>query len=74
MCKYDLEGKLLQSISVPTPNVTNICFGGKDLNRLFVTTASSNINNVTSEFDGAIFEIIGTNVYGKRSHYPNFQQ
>jgi len=74
VCKYDLEGKLLQSISVPTPNVTNICFGGKDLSRLFVTTASNiidNSNKKKSQFEGAIFEIIGTGAFGLKNHYPN---
>jgi D-xylonolactonase len=72
VCKYNIEGKLLQTISIPTPNVTNICFGGKDLNRIFVTTASNNLNtnNIISEFDGAIFEIIGTNAKGLNSHFP----
>jgi sugar lactone lactonase YvrE len=72
VCKYNIEGKLLQTISIPTPNVTNICFGGKELNRIFVTTASNNLNtdNIVSEFDGAIFEIIGTNAKGLNSNFP----
>ena len=75
VCKYDIEGKLLQSITIPTPNVTNICFGGKDLKRLFVTTASKNFvnfNNFNTIFDGAIYEIIGTNAKGLKSHFPVF--
>jgi xylono-1,5-lactonase len=71
VCKYDIEGKLLQSISLPTPNVTNVCFGGKDLNRLFVTTASNNLDKIDTSFDGVIFEIIGTKVKGIKSHFPN---
>jgi sugar lactone lactonase YvrE len=75
VCKYNTNGKLLQSISFPTPNITNVCFGGKDLNRLFVTSASNifdNSNNNYSENDGAVFEIIGTNTKGLKSHSPNF--
>ena len=75
ICKYNIEGKLLQSISIPTPNVTNLCFGGKDLNRIFVTTASNNFDNpdkIGSAFDGVIFEIIGTNAKGLESHFPIF--
>ena len=76
VCKYDIEGNLLQSISLPTPNVTNLCFGGKDLNRLFVTTASNNLNNpnkINASYDGAIFEIIGTKANGVTSHFPNLK-
>ncbi len=74
VCKYNINGKLLQSILFPTPNITNVCFGGKDLNRLFVTSASNifdNSNNNLSENDGAVFEIIGTNTKGLKSHSPN---
>lgn len=74
VCQYDIEGKLLQSISLPTPNITNVCFGGKDLNRLFVTSASNNFDNpdtIVTPFDGAIFEIIGTKSKGFQSHTPN---
>jgi len=70
VCKYNIEGKLLQSISLPTPNVTNLCFGGKDLNRLFVITASNNLDKIDRSYDGAIFEIIGTKAKGIKSHFP----
>ena len=73
VCKYNIDGKLLQAISLPTPNVTNICFGGKDLKRLFVTTAANmwnNDENINSEFDGAIFEILGTNAKGLKNNFP----
>jgi sugar lactone lactonase YvrE len=74
VCKYNIKGNLIQSISLPTPNVTNICFGGKDLNRLFVTTALNDFDNadkISSSYDGAIFEIIGTNAKGIKNHSPN---
>jgi sugar lactone lactonase YvrE len=75
VCKYNIEGKLLLSISLPAPNVTNICFGGKNLDRLFVTTASNNHNtqdkNCTT-YDGSIFEIIGTKAKGIKNYFPNF--
>lgn len=33
------EGDMVDSIVVPTPNVTSACFGGPDLRTLFITTA-----------------------------------
>ena len=39
--RYDPEnGKLLQKIEVPAKNVTSCAFGGKNLDILFITTAS----------------------------------
>ena len=33
-------GQLLSTIDVPAHNITSCAFGGKDLNTLFITTAS----------------------------------
>lgn len=33
------NGKMLEEILLPVPNVTSCAFGGKDLNELFITTA-----------------------------------
>jgi len=35
-----LTGELLQKINVPAPKVTSCAFGGKDLDQLYITTAS----------------------------------
>lgn len=73
VCKYDIYGNLLNSVSIPTPNVTNVCFGGKDLDRLFVSTASDIIyttHNNSHELGGSIFEIKGINSKGVKNYYP----
>jgi D-xylonolactonase len=73
ICKYNIDGDLLDEIQFPTPNITNICFGGKELNRIFVTSAFKNFdntNNFNPEFDGVVFEIIGSNSFGIKSHKP----
>ena len=64
---------LLQEIQFPTPNVTNICFGGTDLNRMFVTSAFrsfDNADNFNVDYDGVVYEVLGTNSKGINSHYP----
>jgi len=37
-------GKLLQKVEVPAKNVTSLCFGGKDLDTLFITSARTGLN------------------------------
>jgi gluconolactonase len=34
---YDRTGQLIERINVPPPSTTNVCFGGKDLQTLFIT-------------------------------------
>lgn len=42
---YDpTTGKLLGKISVPAEHVTSCCFGGKDLDTLFITTAATGLD------------------------------
>lgn len=75
VCKYNLEGNLLQEIKLPTPNITNVCFGGKDLSRIFVTSAApvlNNTENIKTIYDGAVFEILGANVKGVKNNLPKF--
>jgi D-xylonolactonase len=39
--KFDASGKLVGRIEVPTLNVTSLCFGGKDLRDVYVSTAAA---------------------------------
>ena len=38
---YSPEGKLINKISVPAPATTNVCFGGKNKDVLFITTSKA---------------------------------
>lgn len=65
--RYDPAGEIDFSISLPTSNVTNVCFGGKDLDRLFVTTARRGLGDSTLAAEplaGSLFEIRDTGVAG----------
>lgn len=71
--QYNLEGVILTEVKLPVMNVTNVCFGGPKLDRLFVSSASGKLGNgsaVNSEFDGAIFEILGVNARGFENSLP----
>ncbi|HQR94645.1 MAG TPA: SMP-30/gluconolactonase/LRE family protein, partial [Sediminibacterium sp.] len=71
--QYNLKGEVLLIVQLPVKNVTNICFGGAELNRLFVTSASSKLGDEFAkdcEYDGAVFEITGTNAKGFEGSLP----
>jgi sugar lactone lactonase YvrE len=53
------SGTLLEKIEVPAPHVTSCCFGGKNLDILYITTASSGMSKEQIEkfpLSGGIFE------------------
>lgn len=43
--RYDPEGSLLRTVELPVDRVTSCTFGGPDLDRLFVTTASAGLDD-----------------------------
>jgi xylono-1,5-lactonase len=40
----DVAGRVLQTIAVPAPHVTNVAFGGPDLTDLYITSARAGLN------------------------------
>jgi sugar lactone lactonase YvrE len=70
--QFNQVGELLQRGQLPVSNVTNMAFGGVDLNRLFVTSASvgNSIDSLINEpLAGCIFEIEN---HGATGLFPNF--
>ena len=64
------DGKVLQKITVDAPHVTSCCFGGKDFNMLYITTARSGLSEEelkTSPLSGGLF-CIKTGVAGKAAN------
>ena len=59
---FDSQGKLLLEIPLPTSNVTKAAFGGKNLDVLYVTTATAGLSaeQLAAEPQaGGLFEIYG---------------
>jgi sugar lactone lactonase YvrE len=52
-----LEGKIINQINLPTSQVTSCSFGGKDLDVLYITTASIG-QDMKDEYAGALFKVI----------------
>ena len=62
-------GKLLQSISVPAPNVTSCIFGGSNLNELYITTARKDLDEAALNqypHAGSVFRV-KTDAIGMKS-------
>jgi sugar lactone lactonase YvrE len=53
--RFTREGALDRSIALPAKQVTNICFTGADLDRMFVTSAAIGLS--ASIYDGALYEV-----------------
>ncbi|MEW6304287.1 MAG: SMP-30/gluconolactonase/LRE family protein [Verrucomicrobiota bacterium] len=50
------DGKVLEKFPVPVAKASSACFGGKDLDRLFITTAGGVSGSNTAE--GTLYELI----------------
>ena len=66
VCRYDPLGRLDVAISMPTSQVTNVCFGGDSMERLFVTSASHGLSG-DDPHAGSLFEIHDVGVRGLTS-------
>lgn len=66
--RFDAEGRLLRSVRLPAPNVTNVCFAGPALDRLFITTARAGMSVAAlaaAPMAGAVFEVAAPGVTGR---------
>lgn len=72
-CYDPFNGKQIAKINIPAPNVTSCCFGGNNLDKLFITTARIGLSDKQlKEFplSGSVFSC---NVDAKGFHSFNFQ-
>ena len=53
--RFSPEGKLDRAIALPARQITNICFAGAGLDRMFVSSAAVGLPE--SDYDGALFEV-----------------
>lgn len=68
--RYDRDGELDRVVAVPTANVTSCCFGGPDLDLLFITSEGA-VNDQPSDaahaLGGSLF-VAEPGVTGRTSH------
>jgi xylono-1,5-lactonase len=65
--RFSIDGSLLREIYLPTSHITNVCFGGAGLDRLFVSSAKSGLTPeelAEQPFAGHVFEVLGHGVCG----------
>lgn len=58
--RFAPDGALLRRVALPTANVTNVCFAGADLDRIFVATAQAGLSAsqlLSQPQAGALFEV-----------------
>lgn len=69
--QYSPDGELLQRFDLPAPNITNVAFGGPNLDRLFATSARVGLSDEALQahpLSGCVFEIHG---HGARGNEAN---
>lgn len=66
--EYDQSGKFTHSYELPEKFITNVCFAGKNLDRMFVTTAKSDDFNISKQTGGHIYEILDQNCQGLQAN------
>jgi sugar lactone lactonase YvrE len=65
--RFSADGALLRRIALPARHVTNVCFGGRALDRLFVSTARAGLSEAAlaaQPLAGALFEILSPGTTG----------
>jgi len=65
--RFAPDGRLLRRVPLPTSHVTNVCFAGASLDRLFVTTARQGLSDAQKAAEplaGALFEVDAQGVRG----------
>ncbi len=66
--EYEQSGELIHSYKLPEKFITNVCFGGKNLDRMFVTTAKSDGFDISKKIGGHIYEVLDHNRRGFKSN------
>ncbi len=72
--RINQKGDIIQTFKLPVPLVTNVCFGGENLDRLFVTSANVGMNEKELKKypkSGNLFEIKNINFKGKKQKKVN---
>jgi sugar lactone lactonase YvrE len=59
---YDPAGRCMNKIDMPVAKVSSCCWGGADLDELYVTTAGGEAGSLAA--DGALYRITGTGARG----------
>jgi xylono-1,5-lactonase len=65
--RFALDGELLRRVALPTSNVSNVCFAGAELDRIFVTTAKAGLSAsqlLSQPLAGALFEVAALGATG----------
>lgn len=65
--RINKKGEIIATVLIPTKYVSNVCFAGKKLDRLIVTTANLDhltADNVSTNLAGSIFEVLNHGLSG----------
>jgi sugar lactone lactonase YvrE len=69
--RYRPDGTKERVLEIPAPNVTSCCFGGADLDVLYITTARIGLDESAmhrAPLTGGLFAVTGLGIRGKPAH------
>jgi len=72
--RFSIDGSLLCEIYLPTSHITNLCFAGPGLDRLFVSSAKAGLTPeelAEQPLAGHVFEVLGHGVCGLPSMFAS---
>ena len=64
---FPFSGKTLQTLKFPATNITSVCFGGKQMDELFVTSSQYNLqpSQGVQPLAGSLFRVTELGVKGR---------
>jgi sugar lactone lactonase YvrE len=68
LTRYRPDGSIERTVEIPAPKVTSACFGGADLDILYVTTASIGMDAAALAAypdSGGLFAVTGLGIPGR---------
>lgn len=67
-----IKGQQLQCVEIPSASrITSCCFGGKNLDELYVTSSAYEVSSEEFEkypLSGSVFRVTGLGVRGRKAH------
>lgn len=71
-CAYFVTGQRLQHVEIPSASrITSCCFGGKNLDELYVTSSAYEVSSEEFEkypLSGSVFRVTDLGVRGRKAH------
>ncbi len=70
--QIDQKGDLIKKIKLPAKKITTLCFGGRELNDIYINSAGADNLDLNGKLAGALFHI-NIGIRGKKEYRSRFE-